>query len=104
MTVVGEVTGEAPEPSEVIARGWRLRAGLQEVEPVLLDDVRAHLPTSRIRFGCVELTAGDAVAIRALARPATARAPLPVAGAGELDGVGAGRTYPLRPRARRTPA
>ena len=68
-TFVGEVTGEAPEPSEVIAGGWRLAATLREVEPVPLAAVREHVPASRIRFGAFELPAADAEAILALARP-----------------------------------
>ena len=66
VTFVGEVTGEAPEPSEVIPGGWRLRATLREVEPIPLAEVSAHLPAPRIRFGCFELPVADAEAIRAL--------------------------------------
>ncbi len=64
VTFVGEVTGEAPEPSDVIPGGFRRAAALQEVEPVPLADIREHLPTSRIRFGCFEIDAADADAIR----------------------------------------
>ena len=51
VTFVGEVTGDEPEPSEVIAGGFRRAASLREVEPVPLADIRDHLPVSRIRFG-----------------------------------------------------
>src|SRR5690349_24264978 len=44
VTFLGEVTGEEPEPSEVIPGGWRRRAELREVEPVPLADIREHLP------------------------------------------------------------
>ena len=64
VTFVGEVTGEQPEPSEVIEGGFRLAASLREVEPVPLADIRDHLPDSRIRFGCFEIDAADADAIR----------------------------------------
>jgi hypothetical protein len=64
VTFVGEVTGDAPEPSDVIPGGFRRAADLREVEPVPLADIRDHLPTSRIRFGCFEIDAVDAVAIR----------------------------------------
>ncbi len=66
VTMVGEVTGDAPEPSEVITGGFRLAAELREVEPLPLDDVREHLPVSRIRFGLFEIPAADAEAVRAL--------------------------------------
>ncbi|MFL6079655.1 MAG: EVE domain-containing protein [Ornithinibacter sp.] len=65
VTFVGEVTGDAPEPSDVIPGGFRRAADLHEVEPVSLADIRDHLPTSRIRFGCFEIDAADAEAIRA---------------------------------------
>lgn len=65
VTFVGEVTGDAPEPSDVIPDGFRRAADLHEVEPVSLADIRDHLPTSRIRFGCFEIDAADAEAIRA---------------------------------------
>ena len=60
------MTGEEPEPSAVIEGGWRRAAALREVEPVPLAEVKAHLPTARIRFGFFELPAEDADAIRAL--------------------------------------
>ena len=69
VTFVGEVTGDQPEPSEVIAGGFRRAADLREVQPVALADIRDHLPTSRIRFGFFEIDAADAEAIRALAVP-----------------------------------
>ena len=66
VTFVGEVTGEEPEPSEVIAGGYRRRATLRELDPpVPLADVREHLPTSRLRFGCFEIDAAAAEAILA---------------------------------------
>ena len=69
VSFVGEVTGDEPEPSEVIAGGFRRAADLREVQPVALADIRDHLPTSRIRFGFFEIDAADAEAIRALAVP-----------------------------------
>ena len=69
VSFVGEVTGDEPEPSEVIAGGFRRAADLREVEPVPMQDIRDHLPTSRIRFGFFEIDAADAEAIRALAVP-----------------------------------
>ncbi len=64
VTFVGEVTSEAPEPSEVIPGGFRRAAHLREVTALPLADIREHLPTSRIRFGCFEIDAVDADAIR----------------------------------------
>jgi hypothetical protein len=63
VTFVGEVTGAEPEPSEVIAGGFRRAARLREIEPVPLADIRDHLPVSRIRFGSFEIDAADAAAI-----------------------------------------
>lgn len=63
ITIVGEVTGEEPEPSEAIERGFRRAADLREIEPIPLADVRTHLPTSRLRFGFFELDADAAAAI-----------------------------------------
>jgi hypothetical protein len=63
ITIVGTVTGAEPEPSEVIANGYRRRAELHEIEPLTLDRVRDHLPTSRLRFGCFELSPLDAAAV-----------------------------------------
>ena len=48
----------------MIEGGFRLAASLREVEPVPLADIRDHLPASRIRFGCCEIDAADADAIR----------------------------------------
>ena len=66
ITMVGEVTGDAPEPSEVIAGGFRRAAALREIDPLPLDDVREHLHVSRIRFGLFEIPAADAEAVQAL--------------------------------------
>jgi EVE domain len=63
ITIVGTVTGAEPEPSDVIANGYRRRAELHEIEPLTLDRVRDHLPTSRLRFGCFELSPPDAAAV-----------------------------------------
>jgi hypothetical protein len=66
VTFVGEVTGDEPEPSEVIAGGFRRAASLREVEPVPLSAIRDQLPVSRIRFGSFEIDAADAGAILSL--------------------------------------
>ena len=66
VTMVGEVTGDAPEPSEVIAGGFRRAASLREIEPLPLEHVREHLHVSRIRFGLYEISAADAEAVLAL--------------------------------------
>lgn len=66
ITFVGEVTGDEPEPSEVIAGGFCRRAQLSEIEPLPLAQVREYLPVSRLRFGFFEIDAGNAQAIRAL--------------------------------------
>ena len=66
VTMVGEVTGDAPEPSEVIVGGFRRAASLREIEPLALGRVSDHLPVARIRFGSFELDAADAEAILAL--------------------------------------
>ena len=63
VTIVGEVIGDAPEPSHVIRGGFRRAASLHEIEPLPLEDIRDHLPVSRIRFGFFELDAADASAI-----------------------------------------
>lgn len=63
IAIVGEVTGEAPEPSDAIPGGWRRAAALREIDPLPLDRIRGHLPTSRIRFGFFELEPADADAI-----------------------------------------
>ncbi len=66
VTIVGEVTGGEPEPSHLIVDGYCLAASLREIEPLPLDEIREHLPVSRIRFGFFELDAADAEAIWAL--------------------------------------
>ena len=63
LTIVGEVTGDEPEPSDVIPHGFRRAASLREIEPLPLEDIREHLPLSRIRFGFFELDAANAAAI-----------------------------------------
>ena len=68
ITIVGEITGHEPEPSEVIAGGFRRAATLREIEPLPLDEVREHLPVSRLRFGFFEL---DATAAEAIAKLVT---------------------------------
>jgi EVE domain len=69
VTVVGEVTGTEPEPSDLIAGGFRLAAKLHEIPPLPLEQIRDHLPVSRLRFGLLELDAANAEAILALASP-----------------------------------
>ena len=66
ITVVGDVTGAEPEPSEAIPGGFRRAARLQEIEPLPLADIREHLPVSRLRLGFFELDAAGAEAIRGL--------------------------------------
>jgi hypothetical protein len=66
ITIVGEVTGDAPEPSDVIPGGFRRAASLREIEPVPLEKIRDHLPVSRLRFGFFELDPSAAAAIWAL--------------------------------------
>ncbi|MGH3444703.1 MAG: EVE domain-containing protein [Nocardioidaceae bacterium] len=63
ITIVGEVTGEQPEPSEVIPGGFRRAARLYEIPQLPLDRIRQHLPVSRLRFGFFELDPADARAI-----------------------------------------
>jgi hypothetical protein len=60
IAIVGTVTGAEPEPSAVIAGGFRLRANLREIEPIRLAEVRDHLPTNQLRFGCFELAPDSA--------------------------------------------
>jgi hypothetical protein len=67
VTIIGEVTGDEPEPSDVISGGFRRAASLREIQALALDDIRDHLPVSRIRFGFFELEAADAEAIWTLA-------------------------------------
>lgn len=57
------MTGAEPEPSAVIPGGFRMRADLREIESISLAQVRDHLPTSRLRFGCFELAPDNAEAI-----------------------------------------
>ena len=66
ITIVGEVSGGEPEPSDVIAGGFRRAAALREIEPLHLDAIREHLPVARLRFGCFELDPADAGAVTAL--------------------------------------
>jgi hypothetical protein len=66
IAIVGRVTGTEPEPSAVIPGGFRLRADLREIEPIMLAQLQGHLPTSRLRFGCFELPTDDADAIAKL--------------------------------------
>ena len=66
ITVVGEVTGESPEASDVIPGGFRRAASLREIEPIPLEEVREHLPVARLRFGFFELETADADAIWSL--------------------------------------
>jgi hypothetical protein len=66
ITIVGEITGDEPEPSEVIAGGFRRAARLREIEPLPLEAIREHLPTARIRFGFFELDPANAEIIWAL--------------------------------------
>ncbi|PRZ42718.1 EVE domain-containing protein [Antricoccus suffuscus] len=63
VTIIGEVTGDEPEPSEVIAGGFRRAARLREIEPLPLGLIREYLPVARIRFGFFELDAVDAEAL-----------------------------------------
>jgi hypothetical protein len=63
ITIVGTVTGAEPEPSDIIANGYRRRAELHEIEPLTLDRVRDHLPTNRLRFGWFELSSAQAAAV-----------------------------------------
>ena len=66
ITIVGEVTGLEPEPSDVIPGGFRRAAALREVTPLPLAAVRDHLPVTRLRFGFLELDPDDAAAVWAL--------------------------------------
>jgi hypothetical protein len=63
LTIVGEVTGDEPEPSDVIPDGFRRAARLREIEPLPLEEIREHLPLSRTRFGFFELDSPNAEAI-----------------------------------------
>jgi hypothetical protein len=66
--IVGTVTGAEPEPSPVIAGGFRRAADLREIKPIPLTAIRDHLPTSKLRFGCFELGSDSADAIGKLVR------------------------------------
>jgi len=66
IAIAGLVTGDAPEPSDVIPNGFRLRADLREIEPIPLDTIRGHLPLAKLRFGCFELPEPDATSIWSL--------------------------------------
>ena len=63
VTIVGEITGVEPEPSDVISGGFRRAARLREITPLPLDEISEHLPVSRIRFGFFDLDAEQARAI-----------------------------------------
>jgi len=63
VTIVGDVTGNEPEPSDVIAGGFRRAARLREIEPLPLTEIRDHLPVSRLGFGFFELAPVHAEAI-----------------------------------------
>jgi hypothetical protein len=47
----------------VITGGFRRAARLREIEPLPLEEIREHLPVSRIRFGFFELDAAEAEAV-----------------------------------------
>ena len=66
VAIVGVVTGAEPEPSDVIEGGYRRRADLREVPPIPLAEMRGHLPTTKLRSGCFELSPPDADAIWSL--------------------------------------
>jgi hypothetical protein len=53
----------------VIAGGFCRAATLREIQPLPLEQIRPHLPVSRLRFGFFELDTADANAILALASP-----------------------------------
>lgn len=46
---VGEITGDEPEPSNVIPGGFR-----RVIEPLPLGEIREHMPVARFRFGFFE--------------------------------------------------
>lgn len=66
ITIVGTVTGEAPEPSPVIPGGFRRAAALRVIDPVPLAEVRNLIPVSKLRFGFFELDADAAATLWAL--------------------------------------
>ena len=47
----------------MIPGGFRRAASLREIEPLPLEEIREHLPVSRLRFGFLELDAVNAEAI-----------------------------------------
>lgn len=51
VTIIGTITGDDPEASEILPGGFRRRADLREIYPVPLTALRDVLPTGRIRFG-----------------------------------------------------
>lgn len=66
IAIVGEVTGEEPEPSAAIPGGFRLAAALREITPIPLTRIHDHLPVSRLRYGCFALSPEQSAAIWAL--------------------------------------
>ncbi|MEZ0051604.1 hypothetical protein ABIA30_002612 [Mycobacterium sp. MAA66] len=66
IAIVGEITGEAPEPSVAIPGGFRLAASLREISPLPLSRIREHLPVSRLRLGSFALSPEQGAAIWAL--------------------------------------
>lgn len=66
VTIVGEITVNEPEPSDVITGGFRGAASLRKIEPLPLTEIREYLLVSRIRFGFCEPDVADAEAIWAL--------------------------------------
>jgi hypothetical protein len=66
ITIVGEITGAAPEPSIAIPGGFRLAASLREISPISLSRIRDHFPVHRLRFGCFVLSTEQSAAIWAL--------------------------------------
>lgn len=69
ITFMGEIAGQEPEPSPVIAGGFCRAARLHEIEPLPLEKIRAYLPVSRLRFGFIELDPTGAEAIVAMVVP-----------------------------------
>jgi hypothetical protein len=66
IAIVGEITGEAPEPSTAIPGGFRLAASLHEISPLPLSRIRDHFPVDRLRFGSFPLSPEQSAAIWAL--------------------------------------
>jgi hypothetical protein len=79
ITFVGEITGDEPESSAVIPGGFRRAARLREIRPLPLEEVREHLPVSRIRFGFFELdpTAADRILSLVTSPPPSDDSPRP---------------------------